>query len=62
MKVMNMINELNVNHKVGTILIKLRNDNPINEEIVRMMTNSCNNVYWIVICDYNDSVDNMVHN
>ena len=25
------------------------------------MINSCNNVYWIEVDDYNDSVDNMVH-
>jgi len=56
-----MINELNVNHKLGTIWIRLNNDNPINEEIMRNMNNSCNNVYWIVVNDNNNSVDNMVH-
>ena len=44
MEVMKMINELNVNHKVGRILIGLSNSNPINDEIIRMMINSCNNV------------------
>ena len=62
MKVMKMINELNVNHKVGTIIIGLSNDNPINEEIIRIMNNNYNNVYSIGVDDYNDSVDNMVHN
>jgi len=62
MKVMKMINGLNVNQKVGRIEIKLRNRNPINEEIMRMVTNNYNNVYWIEVDDYNDSVDNMVHN
>jgi len=54
MKMMNMINELNVNHKVGMIWIKLNNNNPINEEIIRMMVNSCNNVYDIAVDNYND--------
>ena len=31
MKAMNMINEMNVNQKVGIIAIKLSDDNPINE-------------------------------
>jgi len=47
MEVMKMINELNVNQKVGIIWITLSNDNPINEEIIRMMTNRYNNVYYI---------------
>ena len=58
---MNMINELNVNQKVGRIWITLNNDNPINEEIIRMIINSCNNVYQIYICDENNSVDNINH-
>ena len=61
MEVIKMINELNVNHKVGGIYIKLSNDNPINGEIIRMINNSCNNVYWIKVFDYKNSVDNMVH-
>jgi len=56
-----MINELNVNHKVGIISIKLSNDNLINEEIIRMMNNNYKNMYWIRVCDHNNSVDNMVH-
>jgi len=61
MEAMNMINELNVNHKVGGIGIKLDNENPINEEIIRMMNNNYNNLYSIGVFDYNDSVDNIIH-
>ena len=61
MEIMKMVNELNVNQKVGRIWIKLDNDNQINDEIIRMIINSCNNVYYISIRDDNDSVDNMVH-
>ena len=61
MKMMKMINQLNVNHKVGRIWITLRNNNPINEEIIRMINNNYNNVYGIDVRDWNDSVDNMVH-
>jgi len=59
MKVMKTINELNVNQKVGTILIRNRNQN--NEEIIRIMINSYHNVYHILVCDYNNSVDNSIH-
>ena len=62
MEVMKMINEMNVNQKVGGIRIILSYDNPINDEIIRMITNSCNNVYYIIVVDYSDSVDNMIHN
>ena len=34
MEVMKMINELNINQKVGMIGIDLRNSNPINDEII----------------------------
>ena len=56
-----MINELNVNQKVIVIVIRLNDNNPINDEIIRIMIDSCNNVYSIDLCDNNDSVDNMVH-
>ena len=61
MEVIKMINELNVNQKVGRIGIKLRNSNPINEEIIRIMANSYKNVYSIAVFDHNDSVDNINH-
>ena len=59
---MKMINEMNVNQKVGTIVIGLNDNNPINEEIIRMMNNNYKNVYSIAVSDYNDSVDNEVYN
>jgi len=61
MEAMKMINELNVNHKVGGIRIKLRNNNPINEEIIRIIINNYDNVYSILVYDYNDSIDNNIH-
>jgi len=61
MEALKMINEMNVNHKVGTIRITVSNSNPINEEILRMINNRYNNVYEIVVYDNNDSVNNMVH-
>jgi len=47
MEIMKMINEINVNHKVGMIWIKLNNYNPINDEIIRIMINNYDNVYCI---------------
>ena len=37
MRVVNMIDELNVNHRVGVIRIGFHIDNVINEEIIRIM-------------------------
>ena len=61
MKVIKMINELNINQKVGEIAIKLNNNNPINEEMIRMMISNYNNVYRICLYDSNNSVDNSIH-
>jgi len=58
---MNMINELNVNYKVGRILIKLNKNNPINEEIIRNMINRYKNVYCIVVLDRSESINNSIH-
>jgi len=62
MELIKMVNELNVNQKVGRICIGLSNDNPINEEIIRMVIDSCHNLYDIYVEDKNDSVDNIMHN
>jgi len=56
-----MINEMNANQKVGTIFIRLYNNNPINTDIIIMMINRYKNLYDISIKDSNYSVDNMVH-
>ena len=37
MKVINMVDELNVNHRVGIIEIGFHSNNVINEEIIRIM-------------------------
>ena len=55
-----MINQLNADHKVGMIQIKLNHKNPMNEQIVRMMTNNYNNVYCIYVVDNNNEVDNQI--
>ena len=49
MKVMKMINELNSNHRVGGILITIGEIDPINQQIIKTMTNTYNNVYEISI-------------
>ena len=61
MEVIKMINELNVNQKVGEISIRLNHYNLINEQTIRMMINNYNNVYSISIVDRNDSIDNGIH-
>ena len=59
---MKMIDELNVNQKVGEIGIGISNTNPINEQIIRIMINNYKNVYNIYVIDITDSVDNSIHN
>jgi len=60
-KVIEMINGLNVNQRVGAICINLNDKNPMNGEIIRMMINNYKNVFTIIVYDGSDSVDNEVH-
>jgi len=57
MKVMNMINEVNGNHKVGKLVIKLDTNNKWNEQVLTAMIKRYQNIYDIWIVDYNDLVD-----
>jgi len=52
---------LNVNHKVGRIRIRLKNDNPINDTIIRVIMNRCHNIYCIEVYDHNDLIDSSIH-
>ena len=53
-----MINDLDVNNKVTTILVQIKDENPINYEIMMKMVNKYRNIYWIVVYDWSDLVDN----
>ena len=57
-----MINTLNVDNKVGKVMIKV--DSCVNEwnsEIVRLILDRYTNVYDIVVDDFNQSVDDWMH-
>jgi len=58
---MKTIDRLNVNDKVGTVAIRIDDNNPMNREIIEMMIDNYKNVYCISICDSNDLVDNGIH-
>jgi len=51
LRMINMIDELNVNNRVGRIILKLINESPINTEILTIMTGRYSNVYYICIDD-----------
>lgn len=61
LKIIEMIDRLDINQKVGRIFIKISPNNPINAEIMRTILNNYNNIYRIDIQDGNGSVDNVVH-
>jgi len=56
-----MVDQLGVNHKVSRIVIRLRIDNPIDIGIVKSMVSKYNNVYGIEIYDHMDRVDTDIH-
>ena len=53
MEMMKMVDELNVNQKVGIITININKNNPINEEIIGIMVSNYHNVYQIEVFDRN---------
>ena len=53
-----MINELNVNHKVYKVVISVNKYNIMNIEIIKSISNRCNNVESIYVYD---SGGDMVH-
>jgi len=61
MKVIQMIDRLKVNHKVGEIKIKVSGYNRMNREVIMKMVNRYYNVYYILVIDYSGSVDNGIH-
>ena len=56
-----MLDKMGVNSKVGQIKIKLRNDYPINEEDIKRMNKKWKNLYYILIDDYMQTVDEGKH-
>ena len=50
--VINMVDRLNVNHKVEMIAISMKEDNPIDREIIRRMDQKYKNIYGLGIHDY----------
>jgi len=57
MNVIGMINTLNVDSKVGRVVIELSDNHEWNSEILALITNRYTNVYYIVINDWNSSVN-----
>jgi len=56
-----MIDEYNVNHKVGMLSIKCKNSNPVDQEVLMTMVSKYQNVYSLIISDYNHTVDRVIH-
>ena len=57
-----MIDQLNVNHRVGRIDVRIRNSNPIDIQLLEKIRSNCHNLYFICIGDYYDQVKNDMHN
>jgi len=62
MKVIDMIDELDVNNKVGTIWIGVNSANVINKSMITSMVTNYHNLYYIYVEDYLDSIDHSIHN
>ena len=56
-----MIDEMRVNDKVGMILIELKSDNPITNQLIEWINRKYRNVYDIAIYDYSDRLDEGIH-
>ena len=57
-----MIDELGVNHKVGEVYFSLNNNtNKFNADLIMKMNSNYRNLWYIYIYDYNNQVDNNIH-
>lgn len=61
LEVIKMIEQFEVDKKVGRIDIRLHNDNGWNEEVLLKMIEKYKNVYLIYLGDWNNVVDNRMH-
>ena len=61
MSVIKMINALNANINVGSVMIALHSDIEWNNEILRMIIDRFTNIYSIGIVDINHHIDYRVH-
>ena len=57
-----MIDDLNINHKVGLVWIHLNDNNPITKELLIKMIDRYYNVYDITIADSRNRNDDDIHN
>ena len=62
MNVLAMINTLNANTNVGVVWIRLHSNMQWNNEILRIMIDRFINVYHIGVWDFNDNIDDGMHN
>ena len=62
MKVLRMINTVNADNNVEAVDIRLSSNNKWNDEILKMMISRYSNVYCIGVYDWNNSVDDRMHN
>ena len=56
-----MVDELNVNYRVGHISIGFHSDNVINEEIIRIMIKRYQNVYSIYVNNKDNLINSNIH-
>ena len=61
MGIVDMINELDVNYRVGSISIRFINGNMINQELIRLIGDKYQNIYHIELKYSDDQVDVEVH-
>jgi len=57
---MDLVDEFDAGHRVGTVMVGVRKKNPISEEVLRMIIDRFDNVYGIGIGYYDDQIDMLV--
>jgi len=56
-----MIDDLDTNHRVGSLKMKISNENPINGELINGMVGKYSNLYSIEIDDRSSEINNDIH-
>ena len=60
-KMMDMIDQQNVNHKVGIIKIESTNSNQFSQQVIQLMVDRYHNVYHIAVDDSSHQIDRKTH-
>jgi len=62
MKLIEMVEQLNISHKVISIQVAIKRENEFDDQIISTIIQKCRNICQIRISEHTNSIDNQLHN